>query len=80
MNRYNKYIILNSILYFLYCEIKHLFRFFKYLIHRKKDFNVINNTSVKNVLEKNYNFWKKLIKHNSYNDEILVTSLVSLKT
>ena len=54
--------------------------FFKYLIHRKKYFNVVNNTFAKHVLEKNYNFWKKLIKHNSYNDEILVTSLVSLKT
>ena len=72
MNRYDKYIFLNLILYFIYCEIKHFFRFFKYyfnlfvyvnffkyFLHRKKDFNVINNTTAKRVLKKNYNFWKK---------------------
>jgi len=92
MNRYNKYIFLNSILYFLYCEIKHFFRFFKYyfnlfiyvnffkyLVHKKKDFNIINNIIAKQALKKNYNFWKKFVKQNESNNEILVTSLVSLK-
>ena len=71
MNRHNKYIILSSILYFIYYEITHLrffkyyfnlfmyVNFFKYFFHRKKDFNVINNTTAKRVLKKNYNFWKK---------------------
>ena len=72
MNRYNKYIFLNLILYFIYCEIKHFHRFFKYyfnlfmyvnffkyFLRRKKNFNVINNTTAKRVLKKNYNFWKK---------------------
>ena len=92
MNRYNKYIFLNLILYFIYCEIKHFFRFFKYyfnlfvyvnffkyFLHRKKDFNVINNTTAKRVLKKNYNFWKKFSKQNKSDNEILITSLVSLK-
>jgi len=91
MNRYNKYIFLNLILYFIYCEVKHFFRFFKhyfnlflyvnffkYFLHRKKDFNVINNTTAKRILKKNYNFWKKFVKQNNSNNEILITSLVSL--
>ena len=53
--------------------------FFKYFLHRKKDFNVINNTTAKRVLKKNYNFWKKFSKQNKSNNEILITSLVSLK-
>ena len=68
MNRYNKYIFLNSILYFIYCEIKHFFRFFKYFLHRKKDFNVISNTTAKCVLKKNY-----LAKHIYFTE--LITNL-----
>ena len=72
MNRYNKYIFLKLILYFIYREIKYFLRFFKYyfnlfmyvnffkyFLRREKDFNVINNTTAKRVLKKNYNFWKK---------------------
>ena len=72
MNRYNKYIFLKLILYFIYREIKYFLRFFKYyfnlfmydnffkyFLRREKDFNVINNITAKRVLKKNYNFWKK---------------------
>ena len=49
MNRYNKY----------YFNLFMYVNFFKNFLRRKKDFNVINNTTAKRVLKKNYNFWKK---------------------
>ena len=93
MNNYFNFLILRTIIYFLYWEIKYFFRYFKYLfnlfgyinilkysIYRKKDYRILKSGPQKQALKKNYYFWKKFIKKNKLSDEILVTSLVSVKS
>lgn len=80
-----------SIIYFIYCEIKIFFRFFKYLfnffkyvsffrylIYKKKDYRILRNQAQRQALEKNYYFWKKSIKKKIEKDNILITSLVDV--
>jgi len=84
-------LVLRSILYFIFCEIKIFFRyfkylfnffryvsFFKYLIYRKKDYRILRNKVQKKTLKKNYSFWKASLKKESRQDSILITSLIDV--
>ena len=84
-------LVLRSILYFMFCEIKIFFRyfkylfnffryvsFFKYLIYRKKDYRILRDQVQKKALKKNYSFWKASLKKEGAQDSILITSLVDV--
>jgi hypothetical protein len=93
MIKFCNLLVIKSIIYFICLEMNFIFRyfkylfnffkdvsFFKYLIYRKKDYRILRNTTQKRVLEKNYSFWKKSIKKKDGQDNILITSLLDVKS
>ena len=67
MIKFCNMLVLRSILYFIFCEIKNFFHYFKYLfnffkyvslfkyiVYRKKDYRILRNKTQKRVLKKNY--------------------------
>ena len=84
-------LVLRSILYFIFCEIKiffHYFKyfinffryvsFFKYLRYRKKDYHILRDRVQKEALKTNYSFWKTSLKKKDAQDSILIISLVDV--
>jgi hypothetical protein len=84
-------LVLRSILYFIFCEIKIFFKYFKYFInffryvsffkylrYRKKDYRILRNSAQKETLKTNYSFWKTSLKKKDAQDSILITSLVDV--
>ena len=91
MIKFCNMLILRSILYFVFCEIKNFFHYFKYLfnffkyvslfkyiIYRKKDYRILRNKTQKRVLKKNYSFWKASTIGENTKDNILITSLIGM--
>ena len=84
-------LVIRSILYFIVCEIKNFFHYFKYLfkffkyvslfkyiIYRKKDYRILRNKAQKRALKKNCSFWRSSIIKENKKDNILITSLIGM--
>jgi len=84
--------LLKIVFHFFLGESKLLLKFFKYiflfssqnnvfnyLFFKKKNYQIVSDIKIKNILKKNFLFCKKNFQNKKFEDQILITSLLSTK-